>query len=114
MRLPRMTTRRWMAVVAVVGLLMGLAIVGYRLKQWHSYFVARAVHHRSMEVVFKSFGGTLLANSNRIRASVSENLGYHVAMARKYRHAARFPWLSIAPDPPEPQWPPFELFPQSR
>ena len=114
MRLPRMTTRRWMVVVAAVGLLMGGAIVGYRLKQWHSFFVARAQHHARMEAAFSSFGGTLSAHSKHIRASVSENLGYHVAMARKYRHAARFPWLSVAPDPPEPQWPPYELVPQSR
>ncbi len=29
-------------------------------------------------------------------------IAYHVAMARKYRHAARHPWLSVEPNPPEP------------
>jgi hypothetical protein len=27
---------------------------------------------------------------------------YHVAMARKYEHAARYPWLTVEPDPPRP------------
>ena len=42
MRLPRMTTRRWMVVVALVGLLMGGAIGGIRLKQRHDYFLSWA------------------------------------------------------------------------
>jgi hypothetical protein len=25
-------------------------------------------------------------------------------MVEKYRHAARYPWLPVAPDPPEPEW----------
>ena len=29
-------------------------------------------------------------------------LKYHVAMARKYRRVARFPWLPVEPDPPDP------------
>ena len=28
---------------------------------------------------------------------------YHAAMAAKYRHTARFPWLPVEPDPPEPE-----------
>jgi hypothetical protein len=28
---------------------------------------------------------------------------WHEAMARKYREAARYPWLPIEPDPPEPE-----------
>jgi hypothetical protein len=27
---------------------------------------------------------------------------YHDALRRKYERAARYPWLSVAPDPPEP------------
>jgi hypothetical protein len=27
---------------------------------------------------------------------------HHAALARKYEHAARYPWLSVEPDPPEP------------
>jgi hypothetical protein len=27
---------------------------------------------------------------------------YHASLARKYDHGARYPWLTIEPDPPEP------------
>jgi hypothetical protein len=27
---------------------------------------------------------------------------YHARMSRKYRHAARNPWVPVTPDPPEP------------
>jgi len=29
---------------------------------------------------------------------------YDAAMARKYRRAARYPWLPVEPDPPDPGW----------
>ena len=29
-------------------------------------------------------------------------LRYHTRMARKYERTARYPWLPVAPDPPEP------------
>lgn len=28
---------------------------------------------------------------------------YHAAMVRKYQYVARFPWLPVEPDPPEPK-----------
>jgi hypothetical protein len=28
---------------------------------------------------------------------------WHLLMAKKYQRAARYPWLPVAPDPPEPQ-----------
>jgi hypothetical protein len=28
---------------------------------------------------------------------------YHAAMARKYEHLAHCPWLTVEPDPPEPE-----------
>jgi hypothetical protein len=35
-----------------------------------------------------------------------ERMGdYHEEMARKYRRAARFPWLTVEPDPSEPTVP---------
>jgi hypothetical protein len=42
MRLPRMTTRRWMVVVVIVGLLMG----GVRLKERRSHLLSRAQIHK--------------------------------------------------------------------
>jgi hypothetical protein len=30
---------------------------------------------------------------------------YHTVLMQKYERAARYPFLPIAPDPPEPRWP---------
>jgi hypothetical protein len=38
----------------------------------------------------------------RDRESRLRKIDYHAAMARKYRAAARHPWLPVEPDPPEP------------
>ena len=43
MRLVRMTTRRWMVVAMIVGLLMGVIVGGVRLKQMRSHFLSRSV-----------------------------------------------------------------------
>jgi hypothetical protein len=32
-------------------------------------------------------------------AEMDQERGCHAAMARKYRHAARYLWLSVEPDP---------------
>ena len=45
MRIPRMTTRRWMIAVAIVGLLMG----GYMLKRRYYDFSSRARFHVERE-----------------------------------------------------------------
>jgi hypothetical protein len=37
-------------------------------------------------------------------APLHRRVEYHAAMVRKYRGVARFPWLPVEPDPPEP-WP---------
>ena len=38
--MPRMSTRRWMVAVALVGLLMGAGIGGARLKERREYFLS--------------------------------------------------------------------------
>jgi uncharacterized membrane-anchored protein YhcB (DUF1043 family) len=45
MRLIRMTTRKWMVVVMIVGLLMGVIVSGVRLKQRRSHFRSRVQYH---------------------------------------------------------------------
>jgi hypothetical protein len=57
MRLPRLTVRRWLIAVAVVGLLMG----GYRLKQRHDDFLSRAQYHAGRETFLGSFHKRLIA-----------------------------------------------------
>jgi hypothetical protein len=123
LRLPPMTTRRWMIAVAVVGLLLAGCIGGYRLKRLHDHFLQRAQDHAMMEIanrkserahreLFEMRGGfgpgseTLRAKSLRDIVFFSRTASYHAAMAQKYEYAARHPWLPVAPDPPEPPLPP--------
>ena len=40
---------------------------------------------------------------NMINALWRPRADYHGTMRRKYERAARYPWLAVAPDPPEPQ-----------
>ncbi len=45
MRIPRMTMRRWVVVVLIIGLLMGGIVGGVRLKQTRSRLLSRAQFH---------------------------------------------------------------------
>jgi hypothetical protein len=97
MRLPPMTTRQWMAVVAVVGLLLGGSIEIQRLRRRQSDFSDLARWH----------SGFLFDWNARWRTDASEatarKIAYHVSLARKYEHAALHPWLPVEPDPPAPE-----------
>ena len=92
---PRPTIRRLMVAVAVVAVVLALF-------EW----MGRRGRH---------FGR--LAYENRTQAELNEvswavgnrNLPYRTLAAHrrklqeKYERAARYPWLTVAPDPPEPQ-----------
>ncbi len=97
MRLPRMTTRRWMVVVALVGLLMGGAIGGIRLKQRHDYFLSWARYHSA----FEGYRRNVAQHDHD--PVLARMIDHNAMMARKYREAARYPWLPVEPDPPEPE-----------
>jgi hypothetical protein len=120
MRLPRMTTRRWMIAVAAVGLLMGGCIGGYRLKRWYDHFLDHARVHAFLEVASRRAEHAERELSEKITGSgsgpktqravclrkilyFSRIASYHAAMARKYQHAADRPWLPVEPDPPPPE-----------
>jgi hypothetical protein len=134
MRLPRMTTRRWMIVVMVVGLVMGAIIGGIRLKRRHEDFLYRAQRHENSMILLRMIRGRWPGPTRTVSRSLLERtfaekpellegiaayeqaialaeqriawlerrISYNAAMARKYRHAARYPWLPIEPDPPPP------------
>ena len=37
------------------------------------------------------------------RSTLEERRGRHASLKAKYERAARYPWLSVPPDPPEPK-----------
>ena len=101
MRLPRMTTRRWMVVVAVLALLAGVAI---ELQRRRARFHAIAARNRAKEInpqfpylsiTYKEWE-SLTKRWPRLRP-------YYAAMRKKYEFAERYPWLPVGSDPPEPQ-----------
>ncbi len=107
MRIPRVrfTVRGLMALVALVCLALGFALylreksatlsVGYAVRadrHWHRMYDLR-MYDLSMALYPGAGSGT--ASAARI--------AHHKAMEAKYRRAARYPWLPVVPDPPEPK-----------
>ena len=100
MQIPRMTTRRWMIVVVVVGLVM----VVVRLNRRHRSFRDRAAEYALMERGYRGLAlGAPRADWLQEAALYEGYAAYYAEMSRKYRHAARFPWLHVEPDPPRPE-----------
>ena len=115
MRFPRMTMRRWIVVVVVViGPMIGGGVL--RIRQRRDYFLALAQSHHNEEASSMARGTALksrLGSISEIRSEIGQlyrdyermmdRANHHAAMAHKYEHAARYPWLSVEPDPPAPE-----------
>jgi hypothetical protein len=106
MKFPRLTIRRLMVTVAIVGIVLGpLVYLGRRSSRFKQMSWA---HERAM-----SDGATEAAKLKR-RGDPQSKLAYaradfHQAMWLKYFHAARSPWLPVEPDPPEPKTSPWSF-----
>jgi hypothetical protein len=111
MRFPRVrfTVRRMMVAVAIIGIVVWLGIAGGR----HWRYRRLAASYASKESLARNFSsGELTATRitfflkrpcGESTTSVMAHLGYYAEMRAKYDHAARHPWLPVAPDPPEPK-----------
>jgi hypothetical protein len=110
MRLPRVTTRRLMVLVAVVAALLGAFQVLSRRRRLYEYnamkyaIVARQQSYAEDGYQLGYRGarfGPLARQIGRRRAE------HYEALRVKYERAARYPWLPVEPDPPDPpDWPP--------
>ncbi len=80
---PRFTVRRLMVAVAIMGLICGVSTHLYR----------RSAHFHRLAVRHHSIGYT---------SSSTSKIEHHLALSEKYERASRYPWLSVEPDPPEP------------
>src|SRR4051812_10245255 len=101
MRLPRMTTRQWMVVVAALGLLLCLGRMSWigfvRWKRAEGY--ERMVGWGPLWPGENPTPEDLALTQDRERR-LSD---FYRDKARRYRHAAFRPWLPVASDPPEPR-----------
>jgi hypothetical protein len=105
-----------MGAVAVVALVLGGTIGGgVLLKQRRDYFLSLAQSHQN-EVASSTtrgkalkwrFGTSGMSNEEimhlyRDYDRMMDRADHHASLARKYESAARYPWLLVEPDPPEP------------
>lgn len=127
----RFTLRRMMVAVALVGILTGAWLEASRQIRSSRRSRVRASGHRFEEALalknharaasilkraistrsfvdlgdFQIITGTpddALASLKEAMESFSRRVEYHRAMRVKYEHATRYPWLPVAPDPPNP------------
>jgi hypothetical protein len=96
MRFPRMTTRRWMVVVAIVGLLLAAFVMVRRS------FEYRRIARAHLDMYAKLYEWNPPGDRRRWAAWQRRRATYHLGLHLKYLAATRHPWLPVEPDPPEP------------
>ncbi len=90
---PRFTVRRLMVAVAIVELIAGVLLDrGRRFREMVDRHWKLWLENPACVVDSRI--------PDEVQARRSE---YDRAMGEKYEHAARYPWLPVAPDPPEPK-----------
>ncbi len=112
MRLPRVTVRRLMILVAIAGLLLAAG----RAWNLRADYLLRASYHESrariLEVIRDRGEPSYFRPADRSRPALDRaeadrrhaaSVAYHEALRRKYEAAARRPWLPVEPDPPGPE-----------
>jgi hypothetical protein len=119
MPLPRVrfTVRRMMIVVAIAAIAVWLPVILTRRAKYHRL----AREFDTKVTVARALGphGGVHANAVAIRVAnvyvlrqepgsgpfdcVGAHSDYYAAMKAKYERAARYPFLPVAPDPPEPE-----------
>jgi hypothetical protein len=116
MRLPQMTTRRWMVAIAVVAIVLaattelprraqrfralaqahGAAVKTARGKRW----TGDLERHGHVNIAYSYLDGRP-PDQEMTRHEVALVL-WHLELMQKYNAAAERPWLPVEPGPPEP------------
>lgn len=112
MKLPRCRVRTMMVVVAVAG----LGVFGVQMARRRTALSARAAtcaQAQKVDKIWKEKYRRRLADCSpgaepnvhdlRRYSLFSRRLAHYTALKAKYEHCARYPWLPVAPDPPEPK-----------
>lgn len=101
MRLPRTTIGRWMVAVSAVAVLSGLIVGANRLSRRHEVFAYRVRWHSGIVAILKAKRAA--APNDPDDPAILRLIAHYEAMLRKYERAARYPWLPVERDPPEPE-----------
>jgi hypothetical protein len=115
LHLPRFTVRRMMVAVAIVALVLSVGIFSARSRS----FAILAREYASMETKAIAFDKEAIAfeKEHMILFNVvkyirtdrgtfkikRQNVAYYAQIKEKYEWLARYPWLPVEPDPPEPE-----------
>jgi hypothetical protein len=128
MRLPRLrfTVRRLMAVVALAGVVMGAGVWSERMWRLSRVYALESRREEVLGDICRMLEAQCRSHLERYKPSEpiiwparaamrkvldEESAGvarfesqadYHSLRARKYERAARYPWLPVESDPPEP------------
>jgi ribosomal protein L17 len=115
--LPRFTMRRLMVAVAIVGIVLSIESMRRRSSECrliadesvdtanalvgHCREVNRMIEWARSEGTadYKKWAQELETDNNATRKLEQ----FYRDLAAKYERAARYPWLPVAPDPPEPE-----------
>jgi hypothetical protein len=109
-----MTTRRWMIAVAAVAVMLAAAALFRRhlsLRERGDYHARREgdlasrARKRQLALDFADQIPETAAYLRAYAACEAEIGAWHARLKEKYCRAARYPWLAIEPDPPEPENP---------
>jgi hypothetical protein len=104
MRVPRMTTRRWIVMIVISASLMGIVAEVNRHLKYASDYRSRAFWYSVAEKINRGEVVTIPGGMTIGRSVGSPTLAaYYHQMKRKYARAATHPWLPVAPDGPAPQ-----------
>jgi hypothetical protein len=115
MRFPRMTTRRWMVLVAIVG----VVLTGLRLWQLRREYLllsrlceakeeASRAHAEWGQMAARRLArgaraGDQLQATLRSQDIEQRRAEFFADLKVKYTRAAERPWIPVPPDPPEPK-----------
>jgi hypothetical protein len=92
-----MTTRRWMIVVALVGLACATTLL--ILERRKRFARIAWEHFHALPVA--SYVDIVTGDERRLLWN-KRVMAWHAELSKKYQYAARYPWLPVDPDLPEP------------
>ena len=105
----RFTVRGMMVAVAIVGMACGGELIrrrrNYYLNEADTYAYGERIFRESADEPLEGCRAGQVSREAQARFKVETlaTADHYAALKRKYARAARYPWLPVAPDPPEPE-----------
>jgi hypothetical protein len=98
MRIPRVrfTVRRMMIAVAIVALALSFFV-------WNRRMARLSMEYDMQSLTYRGSGGPRPRFPVPIPSPLTDRERWEDEMAARYRRAARYPWLPVAPDSPQPE-----------